>query len=149
MVTGENQPYDHLYLSKRLIPFSANGDHNEMIQNDIFITFFKHLLKVIVVNVKILSQLVRQILFPDMSLVIRYSCRKSNSGMRRTCAIQQAIHLLKVMFRWIQLLAITGERCNDDFMLNLLEIMLDISGLFNPDCLCRSAKNKAKLVIKP
>ena len=43
--------------------------------------------------------------------------------MRRTCAIQQAIYLLKVMFRWIQLLAITGERCNDDFMLNLLEIM--------------------------
>ena len=43
--------------------------------------------------------------------------------MRWTCAIQQAIYLLKVMFRWIQLLAITGERCNDDFMLNLLEIM--------------------------
>ena len=43
--------------------------------------------------------------------------------MRRTCAIQQAIYLLKVMFRLIQLLAITGERCNDDFMLNLLEIM--------------------------
>ena len=52
MVTGENQPYDHLYLKKCLIPFSANGDHNEMIQNDIFITFFKHLLKMIVVNVK-------------------------------------------------------------------------------------------------
>ena len=43
--------------------------------------------------------------------------------MSRTCALQQAIYLLKVMFRWIQLLAITGERCNDDFMLNLLEIM--------------------------
>ena len=43
--------------------------------------------------------------------------------MRRTCAIQQAIYLLKVMFRWIQLLGITGERRNDDFMLNLLEIM--------------------------
>ena len=43
--------------------------------------------------------------------------------MRRTCAIQQAIYLLKVMFRWIQLLAITGERRNEDFMLNLLEIM--------------------------
>ena len=43
--------------------------------------------------------------------------------MRRTCAIQQAIYLLKVMFRWIQLFAITGERCNDDFMFNLLEIM--------------------------
>ena len=43
--------------------------------------------------------------------------------MRQTCAIQQAIYLLKVMFRWIQLLAITGERCNDEFMLNLLEIM--------------------------
>ena len=43
--------------------------------------------------------------------------------MRRTCAIQQAIYLLKVKFRWIQLLAITGERCKDDFMLNLLEIM--------------------------
>ena len=40
--------------------------------------------------------------------------------MRRTCAIQRAIYLLKVIFRWIQLLAITGERCNDDFMLNLL-----------------------------
>ena len=43
--------------------------------------------------------------------------------MRSKCAIQQAIYLLKVMFRWIQLLAIKGERCNDDFMLNLLEIM--------------------------
>ena len=43
--------------------------------------------------------------------------------MRRTCAILQAIYLLKVMFRWIQLFAITGERCNDDFMLNLVEIM--------------------------
>ena len=72
---GENQPYDHLYLKKCLIPFSANGDHNEMIQNDIFITFLKHLLKKIVVNVKIQSQLVGQFLFPDMSLVIRYSCR--------------------------------------------------------------------------
>ena len=38
--------------------------------------------------------------------------------MRRTCAIQQALYLLKVMFRWIQLLAITGERCNDDFFGN-------------------------------
>ena len=78
MVTGENQPYDHLYLKKCLIPFSANGVHNEMIQYDmfyIFITFFKHLLKMIVVNVKIQSQLVGQFLFPDMSLVIRYSCR--------------------------------------------------------------------------
>ena len=43
--------------------------------------------------------------------------------MRWKCAIQQAMYLLKVMFRWIQLLAITGERCNDNFMLNLLEIM--------------------------
>ena len=43
--------------------------------------------------------------------------------MRRTCAIQQAIYFLKVMFRWFQLLAITGERCYDDIMLNLLEIM--------------------------
>ena len=43
--------------------------------------------------------------------------------MRSKCAIQQAIYLLKVMFRWIQLLPITGERCNDDFMLKLLEIM--------------------------
>ena len=43
--------------------------------------------------------------------------------MRRTCAIQQAIYLLKVMFRLIQLLAITGQRCNDDFMLSLLSIM--------------------------
>ena len=43
--------------------------------------------------------------------------------MRSKCAIQQAIYLFKVMFRWIQLLTITGERCNDDFMLNLLEIM--------------------------
>ena len=68
--------------------------------------------------------------------------------MRRTCAIQQAKYLLKVMFRWIQLSAFTGERCNDDFMLKLLEIM-PYSGLFNPDCPCRSAINKAKLVIKP
>ena len=43
--------------------------------------------------------------------------------MMSKCAIQQAIYLLKVMFRWIQLFAITGERCNDDFMLSLLEIM--------------------------
>ena len=43
--------------------------------------------------------------------------------MRSKCAIQQAIYLLKVMFRWIQLLGITGERYNDDFMLKLLEIM--------------------------
>ena len=43
--------------------------------------------------------------------------------MRRACAIQQAIFLLKVMFQWVQLLAITGQRCNDDFMLSLLEIM--------------------------
>ena len=68
--------------------------------------------------------------------------------MRSKCAIQQAIYLLKVMFRWIQLLAITEQRCNDDFMLNLLEIMPN-SGLFNPDFTCQSAKNKAKLVIKP
>ena len=83
-MTEENQPYDHLYLKKCLIPLSANGDHNEMIQNDIFITIFKHLLKMIVVNVKIQSQLVGQFLFHDMSLVflfhdmslvIRYSCR--------------------------------------------------------------------------
>ena len=75
MVTGENQPYDHLYLNKCFIPFSANGDHNEMIKNDIFITFSKQLLKMIVVNVKIQSQLVGQFLFPDILLVIRYSCR--------------------------------------------------------------------------
>ena len=43
--------------------------------------------------------------------------------MRSKCAIQQAIYLYKGMFRWIQLLAIKGERCNDDYMLNLLEIM--------------------------
>ena len=43
--------------------------------------------------------------------------------MRSKCAIQQAIYLLKVMLRWIQLLAITEQRCNDDFMLSLLEIM--------------------------
>ena len=43
--------------------------------------------------------------------------------MRQTCAIQQAIYLLKVMFRWIQLLAITEQRYNDDVLLNLLEIM--------------------------
>ena len=73
-MTGENQPYDHIYL-KCLIPFSKNGDHNKMIQNYIFITFFRHLLKMIAVNVKIQSHLVGQISFPDMSLVIRYSCR--------------------------------------------------------------------------
>ena len=69
--------------------------------------------------------------------------------MRRTCTIQQAIYLLKVILRWIQLLAITGERCNDDFMLNLLEIMPYFWVFFNPDCPCRSAINKAQLVIKP
>ena len=42
--------------------------------------------------------------------------------MRSKCAIQQAIYLLKVMFRWIQLLAITEKRCNDDFIMSLLEI---------------------------
>ena len=67
--------------------------------------------------------------------------------MRPTCAIQQAIYLLRVMFRWIQLLAITGQKCNDDFMLSLLSIMPYFWSL-NPDCPCRSAKYKAKLVIK-
>ena len=43
--------------------------------------------------------------------------------MRSKCAIQQAIYLLKVMIRWIQLLAITEQRCHNDFMLSLLEIM--------------------------
>ena len=43
--------------------------------------------------------------------------------MRSKSAIQQAIYLLKVMFRWIQLLAITEQRCNDDFMLSLFEII--------------------------
>ena len=43
--------------------------------------------------------------------------------MRSKCAIQKAIYLLKVMFRWFQLLAITVQRCNDDFMLSVLEIM--------------------------
>ena len=75
MVAGENQPYAHLYLKNCLIPFTANDDHNEMIQYDSFITLFKHSLTMIVVNVKIQSQLVGQFMFPDMSLVIRYSCR--------------------------------------------------------------------------
>ena len=43
--------------------------------------------------------------------------------MRCKCAIEQAIYLLKVMFQWIQLLAITEQRCNNDFMLSLLSIM--------------------------
>ena len=43
--------------------------------------------------------------------------------MRSKCAIQQAIYLLKVMFQWSQLLVITDQRCNDDFMFSLLEIM--------------------------
>ena len=43
--------------------------------------------------------------------------------MRSKCAIQQAIYWLKVMFRYIQLLAITKQRCNDDFMLSSLEII--------------------------
>ena len=43
--------------------------------------------------------------------------------MRIRCAIQQAVYLLKVMFRWNQLLTIIEQRCNDDFMLSLLEIM--------------------------
>ena len=38
-------------------------------------------------------------------------------------AIQQAIYLLKVMFRWIQLLSISEQRCNDGLMLSLLEIL--------------------------
>ena len=71
----------------------------------------------IVVDLKIQSQLVGQFLFPDMSLVIRYSRRWSDSQVRRICAIQEAINLLNVMFRWIQLLGITGQRCNDDFTL--------------------------------
>ena len=61
--------------------------------------------------------------------------------MRRTCAIQQAIYLLKVTFRWIQLLAITGQRCNDDFMLSLLSIMPYFCFFYNPDCPFQSAKN--------
>ena len=64
-----------IFSKKYLITFSANGDLNDMIQNDIFITFFKHLLKKIIANVKIQSKLVGQFLFPDMSLVLRYSCR--------------------------------------------------------------------------
>ena len=43
--------------------------------------------------------------------------------MKSKFAIQQAIYLLKVMFRWTQLLAITEQRSNDDFILSLLEIM--------------------------
>ena len=43
--------------------------------------------------------------------------------MSSKCAIQPAIYLLKVMFRWIQILAIIEQRCNDGFMLSLLEIM--------------------------
>ena len=43
--------------------------------------------------------------------------------MRSKCASQQAIYLLKVMFRLIQLLAVTEQRCNDDYMLSLLEIL--------------------------
>ena len=43
--------------------------------------------------------------------------------MGSKCPIQQAIYLLKVMFRWIQLLVITEQRCNNDFMLSLLEII--------------------------
>ena len=43
--------------------------------------------------------------------------------MRSKSAIQQAIYLLKVMFPCNQLLAITEQRCNNDFMLCLLEIM--------------------------
>ena len=42
--------------------------------------------------------------------------------MRSKCAIQQAIYLLKVMFRWIQLFAIPEHRCNDDFMLSLFTL---------------------------
>ena len=30
---------------------------------------------------------------------------------------------VEVMFRWIQPLAITEQRCNDDFMLSLLKII--------------------------
>ena len=30
--------------------------------------------------------------------------------MKRMCVIQKAIYLLKVMFQWIQLLAITGGK---------------------------------------
>ena len=40
-----------------------------------FISFFKLLLKIIVLNGKIQSPLVGQFLFLDMSLMIKYSCR--------------------------------------------------------------------------
>ena len=43
--------------------------------------------------------------------------------MRWTCAIQRAIFLLNCNVSIVQLLAITEQRCNDDFILNLLEIM--------------------------
>ena len=75
MVTGESQPYDHLFLKKYLISFSANGDLNDMIQNDFYYLFQAFVKKKIVGNVKIQSKLVGQFLFPDMLLVIRYSCR--------------------------------------------------------------------------
>ena len=43
--------------------------------------------------------------------------------MRSNCAIQQAIYIAKSNVSMHSAFAITDQRCNDDFMLSLLEIM--------------------------
>ena len=43
--------------------------------------------------------------------------------MRRTCAIQKALNLSKIMVRWRQLLDITGYICNGGFMLVFTEMV--------------------------
>ena len=74
MVTGK---ISHMksFFKKYLITLSANGDLNEMIQNDIFITFFQAFLKMNRSKCENTIKASRTVLFPDMSLVIRYSCR--------------------------------------------------------------------------
>ena len=93
------------------------------------------------------SLLVGQFLFIVVKLVFRYNCRKSDSRIRRTSAIQLTINLSKIMFRWSRLFDITGNRCNDGFMLVFTERCI-ISDPFSPKRPCRSAENKAELVIK-
>ena len=65
--------------------------------------------------------------------------------MRRMCAIQQAIYLLNEMFRWIKLLAITGQRCNDEFIVNNAIFLVFLTLILRVD----RRKKGAKLVIKP
>ena len=76
LITFRKRCFGIRWYTKRQLPKdSVRMVICNVIQNDILLPFFKHLLKRIVVNVKIQSKLVGHFLFPDMLLVIRYSCR--------------------------------------------------------------------------